>query len=304
MTDQDSKSERPPAATYLAPPLTPSTGEVPDAASVPAPPREQSVEELLRGFDGWLVKRGKSPTTRRLYLRNADEFLDWLTEAPPLPGEESDAIVTRYFKTLEESAPGNSGNLRRTTAARSFLTFMGSPPTLYRSRSGPYRGLRRGQGARYLDLEEIVAVLNTVRDRGEPQEVGIVGLLLFAEMSPRLLCSLTIADLSGLDVTGQRFRVDRGLRTWQFTIPVSIGQVLQQIGQKRGRDRGPLFVDAAGAVLTRQSLDAIMKQIGDQAGIPDLAAYRLTMSRSKRSGQGVGWDALPTRPLRGRPARR
>lgn len=294
MTDQDPKEGRPPAAEP----------DVPGPASVPAPPREQSVDELLKGFDGWLVKRGKSPTTRRLYLRNADEFLDWLTEAPPLPGEESDAIVARYFAALEESAPGNSGNLRRTTAARSFLTFMGSPPAMYRSQSGPYGGLRRGQGARYLDLEEIVAVLNAVRERAVPQEVGIVGLLLFAEMSPRLVSSLTMADVTGLDVTGQRFRVDRGNKSWHFTIPVSIGQVVQQLGQQRTHDRAPLFVDASGAALTRQSLDAIMKQIGDAAGIPDLAAYRLTMSRSKRSGQGVGWDALPTRPARGRPAGR
>lgn len=273
---------------------------IPDAGSVPAPPRTMAIEDLKKGFDAWLQKRGKSVTTRRLYLRNVEEFLLWLQDSPPLSGEQSDATVARYFAHLEERAPGNSGNLRRTTAARAFLTYKGNPPLNYRSQSGPYGGLRKGQGARYLNLEETVSVLTAVRERGIAQEVAIVGLLLFSEMSPRLLCSLLVADLAGLDVTGQRWRVDRGPRSWGFDVPTSIGDILHELALMRGGEKTSLFVDDEDAMLTRQSLDTIMKQIGEDAGIPDLAAYRLTMSRSKRSGQGVGWDALPNKSRRRR----
>jgi hypothetical protein len=263
--------------------------------AVPEPPRPRPVEELKQGFEDWLLKRGKSATTRRLYLRNATEFLTWLDGAPPLAGEKPDAIVARYYAALEGSDPGNSGNLRRTTAARAFLTFAGAPPESYRSETGPYRGLRRGQGARYLDIEESLAVLESVRERGFADEVGIVGLLLLSEMSPRLVCSLTVADLARLDEVGQHWRIDRGNQHWEFSVPSSIARVLLNLGRERPALHSPLFVDGEGQALTRQSLDHIMKELGAVAGVPDLAAYRLTMSRSKRSGQGLGWDALSAR---------
>ncbi|MFH1811110.1 MAG: hypothetical protein ABIJ09_20385 [Pseudomonadota bacterium] len=281
---------------------TPDTVLLPEPGAVPAPPRPRNVDELKKGFEDWLLQRGKSATTRRLYLRNVAEFLDWLNTAPPLAGEKADAIVTRYYAALEIADPGNSGNLRRTTAARAFLTYSGAPPEAYRSETGPYRGLRRGQGARYLDIEESLSVLETVRDRGLPQEVAVVGLLLLSEMSPRLVCSLTVADLARLDDTGQQWRVDRGNQHWEFAVPSSIARVLLDLGRERPNLHSPLFVDGQGQALTRQSLDHIMKELGAAAGVPELAAYRLTMSRSKRSGHGLGWDALAAR--RGGPRRR
>jgi len=287
----------------MARPRKPAEPPLPGPATVPEPPKTPGVEELKRGFDAWLIKRGKAPTTRRLYQRNAVEFLEWLEQNPPLTGEQADAIVARYFQALEEQQPGNSGNLRRTTAARAFMTFMGRPPQMYRSQTGPYGGLRKGQGARYLNIEDTVSVLDAVRERGIRQEVAIVGLLLISEMSPRLLCSLTVADVAGLDVNGQRWRIDRGSRSWNFMVSTSIGRVVEAVASERPGPRSALFADDEGRALMRQSLDTIMKGIGDAAGIPDLAAYRLTMSRSKRSGQGVGWDALPG-AARGRARRR
>ena len=267
----------------------PSETEVPEAGAVPAPPRSRSAEELQQGFDQWMEQRGKAATTRRLYLRNSAEFLHWLSVHPPLTGERGEALVQRYFAELEANNPGNSGNLRRSTAARAFLEFADVPVHGQRSGSGAYAGLRKGQGARYLDTQQILAILETVR---EDQDIAIVALLLFAEMSPRLLNSLRVADLSGLNSTDKKWKITRGQSSWDFDVAGSVQEILLKLGKGRKQDAA-LFVDDEAQALNRQSLDHIIKNIGKQAKVQDLAAYRLTMSRSKRSGQGVGWDALP-----------
>lgn len=263
---------------------------LPDAGAVPPPPRWTSREVMLRGFDDWLDQRGKAATTRRLYLRNAAEFIDWIAGDPAHPGESSDDLVARYFSVLEQRQPGNSGNLRRTTVAKAFLTYTGRPPVQGRSASGPYVGLRRGQGARYLEVGDTLAVLGAVRDRGEPQVVAITGLLLFAEMSPRLLCEILVSDLAGLDVVGQTWQVERGGQSWQFNVPGGIARLLLELAETRSGDDQPLFADVEGAPLSRSTLDEMMKGVGEKAGVPDLAAYRLSLSKSKRAGRGTSFN--------------
>lgn len=270
----------------------PQVTEIPEAGSVPPPPRPRDAVALQEGFDQWMEQRGKSATTRRLYLRNAAEFLHWLADNPPLRGERGDALVQRYFSALEDNKPGNSGNLRRSTAARAFLEYADIPVQSHRSGDGPYVGLRKGQGARYLDSAEILAILESVR---EDQDIAIVALLLFAEMSPRLLNTLRVEDLAGLKPEKKLWRIKRGDRAWDFEVWPSVAEILLRRGEQATGSRTPLFVDDQGEALNRQSLDAIIKKVGKGANVEDLAAYRLTMSRSKRSGQGVGWDALPSR---------
>jgi integrase/recombinase XerC len=215
------------------------------------------------------VERGASPHTLRSYAADLSEFTRFLAEEKIAGWEAADTRVVRAFVArLHRRGLAKTTIARKLAAVRSCFRFLARRGALAVNPARQVRGPRLGRRLpSFLPVDETSALLG---ETGEPSLAGVRDRALLELL---YASGLRVAEGCGLDVDDldEARRTVRVLGKGDKERVVPVGETaLEALGaylERRGRRRGPLFLNARGGRLTARSAHRIVRARARAAGI-------------------------------------
>ncbi len=215
------------------------------------------------------VERGASPHTLRSYAADLTEFTRFLAdeEIGGLPDADTRA-VRAYVARLHQRRLSKATIARKLAAVRSCFRFLARRGALPANPARQVRSPRLGRRLpSFLPVDEAALLLNAPP---EPSAAGardraLLELLYASGLRVAEGCGL---DLDDLDEARRTVRVV-GKGDQERVVPVgeTALEALAAYLAMRGRQRGPLFLNARGGRLTSRSAHRIVRARARQVGI-------------------------------------
>jgi integrase/recombinase XerC len=215
------------------------------------------------------VERGASPHTLRSYATDLTEFTRFLA-AEKIDGlaAADTRAVRAYLALLHRRGLSKATIARKLAAVRSCFRFLGRRGALEVNPARQVRSPRLGRRLpSFLPKDEATQLLDTAP---EPTAAGardraLLELLYASGLRVAEGCGL---DLDDLDEARRTVRV-LGKGDKERVVPVgeTALEALDAYLAMRGRQRGPLFLNARGGRLTPRSVHRIVKRLARRAGI-------------------------------------
>lgn len=215
------------------------------------------------------VERGASPHTLRSYTADLTEFTRFLAEGgiEGLPDADTRA-VRAYVARLYQRRLSKATIARKLAAVRSCFRFLARRGALPANPARQVRSPRLGRRLpSFLPVDEATVLLNA------PPEPSAAGARDRAMLELLYASGLRVAEGCGLDLDD----LDEARRTVRVVgkgdkervVPVgeTALEALAAYLAIRGRQRGPLFLNARGGRLTSRSAHRIVRARARQAGI-------------------------------------
>ena len=258
-------------------------------------PETTRTASWVAGFLVYARAEGLSPCTIADYSTGLRHFARWLGDRDPLA--LSTAELRGFFATLRDVPNGRGGTLSPKTvrnawaALRSFYRWLAdetSTPNPMLAVQMPkavppvIEPLSRAQIAALLKAcDQTRAAVTHGRDAfamsrdTAKRDRAIVLVLLDSGLRASELCALTVADV---DVTTGYVLVKRG-KGGKGRITY-IGKQTRRalwryLSSRKTTPAEPLFVARTGHPLDRDRLGALLANLGDRAGVPDVHPHRL-----------------------------
>jgi integrase/recombinase XerC len=215
------------------------------------------------------VERGASPHTLRSYAADLTEFTRFLTEEKigGLPGADTRA-VRAYVARLHQRRLSKATIARKLAAVRSCFRFLARRGALPANPARQVRSPRLGRRLpSFLPVDEATILLNAPP---EPTTAGardraLLELLYASGLRVAEGCGL---DLDDLDEARRTVRVvGKGDKERVVPVGETALEALAAYLAMRGRQRGPLFLNARGGRLTPRSAHRIVRARARQVGI-------------------------------------
>jgi integrase/recombinase XerC len=215
------------------------------------------------------VERGASPHTLRSYAADLTEFTRFLAEEKIAGWEAADTRAVRAFAVrLHNRRLAKTTIARKLAAVRSCFRFLARRGTLAANPARQVRGPRLGRRLpSFLPVDETTTLLGRAP---EPTLAGardraLLELLYASGLRVAEGCGL---DLDDLDEARRTVRVlGKGDRERVVPVGETALEALTAYLERRGRRRGPLFLNARGGRLTTRSAHRIVRARARQAGI-------------------------------------
>ncbi|HSL49593.1 MAG TPA: tyrosine recombinase XerC, partial [Candidatus Deferrimicrobiaceae bacterium] len=215
------------------------------------------------------VERGASPHTLRSYAADLSEFTRFLAEEKIAGWEAADTRVVRAFVArLHRRGLAKTTIARKLAAVRSCFRFLARRGALAVNPARQVRGPRLGRRLpSFLPVDETNALLG---EAGAPSLAGVRDRALLELL---YASGLRVAEGCGLDVDDldEARRTVRVLGKGDKERVVPVGETaleaLAAYLERRGRRRGPLFLNARGGRLTVRSAHRIVRARARAAGI-------------------------------------
>jgi integrase/recombinase XerC len=215
------------------------------------------------------VERGASPHTLRSYAADLTEFTRFLAEERigGLPNADTRA-VRAYVARLHQRRLSKATIARKLAAVRSCFRFLARRGALEANPARQVRSPRLGRRLpSFLPVDETTVLLNALP---EPSAAGardhaLLELLYASGLRVAEGCGL---DLDDLDEARRTVRVvGKGDKERVVPVGETALEALAAHLAIRGRQRGPLFLNARGGRLTPRSAHRIVRARARQAGI-------------------------------------
>ncbi len=215
------------------------------------------------------VERGASPHTLRGYAADLSEFTRFLTEEKVAGLPAVDARVVRaYLARLHRRKLSKATIARKLAAVRSCFRFLARRGALEMNPARQVRSPRLGRRLpSFLPLDETLGSLNVGT---EPSPAGLRDHALIEVLYG---AGLRVAEGCGLDLDD----VDEGRRAIRVlgkgdkerVVPIgdTALDALEAYLAARGRQRGPLFLNARGGRLTARSAHRIVRAWARRVGV-------------------------------------
>ncbi|HSB41242.1 MAG TPA: tyrosine recombinase XerC [Methylomirabilota bacterium] len=215
------------------------------------------------------VERGASPHTLRSYAADLSEFTRFLAEEQIAGWEAADTRAVRAFAArLHHRRLAKATIARKLAAVRSCFRFLARRGVLAANPARQVRGPRLGRRLpSFLPVDETAALLGPAP---EPSLAGardraLLELLYASGLRVAEGCGL---DLDDLDEARGTVRVlGKGARERVVPVGETALEALGAYLERRGRRRGPLFLNARGGRLTTRSAHRIVRARAREAGI-------------------------------------
>ena len=215
------------------------------------------------------VERGASPHTLRSYAADLSEFTRFLAEEHIAGWDAADTRVVRAFAArLHNRRLAKATVARKLAAVRSCFRFLARRGLLAANPARQVRGPRLGRRLpSFLPVDETAALLGSAP---EPSLAGardraLLELLYASGLRVAEGCGL---DLDDLDEARRTVRVlGKGDRERVVPVGETALAALAEYLERRGRRRGPLFLNARGGRLTTRSAHRIVRARAREAGI-------------------------------------
>jgi len=215
------------------------------------------------------VERGASPHTLRSYAADLTEFTRFLADEKigGLPDADTRA-VRAYVARLHQRRLSKATIARKLAAVRSCFRFLARRGALPANPARQVRSPRLGRRLpSFLPVDEATLLLNAPP---EPSAAGkrdraLLELLYASGLRVAEGCGL---DLDDLDEARRTVRVvGKGDKERVVPVGETALEALAAYLAMRGRQRGPLFLNARGGRLTPRSAHRIVRARARQAGI-------------------------------------
>lgn len=215
------------------------------------------------------VERGASPHTLRSYAADLTEFTRFLTDEKigELPDADTRA-VRAYVARLHQRRLSKATIARKLAAVRSCFRFLARRGALPANPARQVRSPRLGRRLpSFLPVDEATLLLNAPP---EPSAAGardraLLELLYASGLRVAEGCGL---DLDDLDEARRTVRVvGKGDKERVVPVGETALEALAAYLAMRGRQRGPLFLNARGGRLTPRSAHRIVRARARQVGI-------------------------------------
>lgn len=215
------------------------------------------------------VERGASPHTLRSYAADLTEFTRFLADERigGLPDADTRA-VRAYVARLHQRRLSKATIARKLAAVRSCFRFLARRGALPANPARQVRSPRLGRRLpSFLPVDEATLLLNAPP---EPSAAGtrdraLLELLYASGLRVAEGCGL---DLDDLDEARRTVRVvGKGDKERVVPVGETALEALAAYLAMRGRQRGPLFLNARGGRLTSRSAHRIVRARARQAGI-------------------------------------
>jgi integrase/recombinase XerC len=228
------------------------------------------MDVAVRSFLEYLgVERGASPHTLRSYAADLTEFTRFLADEKigGLPDADTRA-VRAYVARLHQRRLSKATIARKLAAVRSCFRFLARRGALPANPARQVRSPRLGRRLpSFLPVDEATLLLNAPP---EPSPAGtrdraMLELLYASGLRVAEGCGL---DLDDLDEARRTVRVvGKGDKERVVPVGETALEALAAYLAMRGRQRGPLFLNARGGRLTSRSAHRIVRARARQAGI-------------------------------------
>jgi integrase/recombinase XerC len=215
------------------------------------------------------VERGASPHTLRSYAADLSEFSRFLAEEKVAGWASADTRVVRAFAArLHRRGLAKASIARKLAAVRSCFRFLARRGVLDTNPARPVRSPRLGRRLpSFLPVDETAALLAgpPAPSLGGARDRALLELLYASGLRVAEACGL---DLDDLDEPRRTVRV-LGKGDKERVVPVGEAalEALAVYLERRGRRRGPLFLNARGGRLTPRSAHRIVRARAREAGI-------------------------------------
>jgi integrase/recombinase XerC len=215
------------------------------------------------------VERGASPHTLRSYAADLAEFTRFLTEEKiaGLPGADA-RVVRAFLARLHQRRLAKATIARKLAAVRSCFRFLARRGVLAVNPARQVRSPRLGRRLpSFLPKDEATALLDAAPGPSPagPRDRAMLELLYASGLRVAECCGL---DLDDLDEARRTVRV-LGKGDKERVVPVgeTALEALAVYLARRGRHRGPLFLNSRGGRLTPRSALRIVGARARQVGI-------------------------------------
>lgn len=215
------------------------------------------------------VERGASPHTLRSYAADLAEFTRFLTEEKiaGLPGADA-RVVRAFLARLHQRRLAKATIARKLAAVRSCFRFLARRGALEVNPARQVRSPRLGRRLpSFLPKDEATALLDAAPGPSPagPRDRAMLELLYASGLRVAECCGL---DLDDLDEARRTVRV-LGKGDKERVVPVgeTALEALAAYLARRGRHRGPLFLNSRGGRLTPRSALRIVRARARQVGI-------------------------------------
>ena len=215
------------------------------------------------------VERGASPHTLRSYAADLAEFTRFLTEEKiaGLPGADA-RVVRAFLARLHQRRLAKATIARKLAAVRSCFRFLARRGVLAVNPARQVRSPRLGRRLpSFLPKDEATALLDAAPGPSPagPRDRAMLELLYASGLRVAECCGL---DLDDLDEARRTVRV-LGKGDKERVVPVgeTALEALAAYLARRGRHRGPLFLNSRGGRLTPRSALRIVGARARQVGI-------------------------------------
>jgi integrase/recombinase XerC len=215
------------------------------------------------------VERGASPHTLRSYAADLAEFTRFLTEEKiaGLPGADA-RVVRAFLARLHQRRLAKATIARKLAAVRSCFRFLARRGVLAVNPARQVRSPRLGRRLpSFLPKDEATALLDAAPGPSPagPRDRAMLELLYASGLRVAECCGL---DLDDLDEARRTVRV-LGKGDKERVVPVgeTALEALAVYLVRRGRHRGPLFLNSRGGRLTPRSALRIVGARARQVGI-------------------------------------
>jgi integrase/recombinase XerC len=215
------------------------------------------------------VERGASPHTLRSYAGDLSEFTRFLAEERVAGWASADTRVVRAFAArLHRRGLAKASIARKLAAVRSCFRFLARRGVLATNPARQVRSPRLGRRLpSVLPVDEADALL------ANPPAPSLAGARDRALLELLYASGLRVAEACGLDIDDldEPRRTVRVLGKGDRERVVPVGdtalEALAAYLERRGRRRGPLFLNARGGRLTPRSAHRIVRARAREAGI-------------------------------------
>jgi integrase/recombinase XerC len=215
------------------------------------------------------VERGASPHTLRSYATDLTEFTRFLAgEKIAGPAAVDTRVIRAYLARLHQRRLAKATIARKLAAVRSCFRFLARRGALEANPARQVRSPRLGRRLpSFLPKDEATQLLDAAP---EPTAAGardraLLELLYASGLRVAEGCGL---DLEDLDEARHTVRVlGKGEKERVVPVGETALEALAGYLAMRGRQRGPLFLNARGGRLTPRSAHRIVRRLARRAGI-------------------------------------
>ncbi len=230
----------------------------------------QIAYEFFSQYTVWLKAQDLTEHEVRAQLCRVNHFLVFLGTA--FSGEENiftnsyrrDGALREYKNYLRHKIKSPAQSIEATLESTDrFFQFIGLPPT--KVQADPPVPLKA------LSEHELTRFLTTLRSRINAREKALICLMLYAGLVPQECALIDLPDVKLSTTTGFAIFGRDNVR-YKLMLDTECRLAIREYLQERASqypfmDRPALFLDERGNRLTAAAVDAIVRQIGHEAGI-------------------------------------
>ena len=222
-----------------------------------------------------LLERGLSPNTREAYLRDADTFHDYLSDASVSFSEVSIDLLEKFIADLYETGISARSVARMISGVKSIFRYLRlehiieiNPASMLES---PHLGMHLPE---VLSVEEIDAMIDAIDMESQ------TGLRNRAIIETLYGCGLRVSELCNLEISridfDRKFLIVTGKGSKQRLVPMSesaADEIEAYLKLERPRlkirdgEENIVFLNVRGHRLTRQMIFIFLRQLANLAGI-------------------------------------